>query len=408
MNSLRWVAVPTVFCLVLVFSPLHATNYYYLPQAAAGTIGDLLIMTQVSISNPTGSPSEMAVVFMANSGDPWTVSTSCLEDSALNGSFSELNFTLPANSKYAINANIASGAGVGWIGIESSQNVMVSANYGFYQKASGTAEYDPLWEAAVLPAPSAMELSFAAHVKILGKWEQWDSPDTVFGLNVTTGYAISNPNEVLALVTATLLDEHGTQKDSQTFNIPPHGHHAEFVNERFSANWNEFRGTVRLSSTVPVAALAMRESKRGTKIVYSTLPVEPDAKFKVGVDYDREPNTTLADAQIIQAPVEIFGVVCGNDGSGGSRDYYQIHLNAGQRLEVVVLAGAQGSPLHPVLSIRNSSDVDVGTVQEMFTGAYDQRGTFTAASAGDYFVRVSSIDGTDQRGAFYRLFVRVY
>jgi len=151
----------------------------------------------------------------------------------------------------------------------------------------------------------------------------------------------------------------------------------------------------------------MRESKRNAKIVYSTVPVEPDSKFKVSFDYDREPNSTIAAAQLIEAPVEIYGTASETDDNTVS-DYYKINLTAGQRLEVILIAGVLGSTLHPVVTIRNSGGTSVGTVTNLFDGAYDQHGTYTAASAGSYYIRVATGDGTDLKTSFYRLLVSVH
>jgi len=384
--------------LVLLPVSILARNTFYLPQAATGVAGDLRFVTQISVSNPTDKQADLTIRFLTNAGNNWTVTTSCMEDQELGGTSSGLEIRLPAGRKYAINRSSNAEIQVGWVHIDSTQNLRISAVYGFHQRRAGGAGFEPLWEAAVLPSQSATELSFAAHQML---------SDAVSGVGVRTGYAVSNPNNMDVRVRAKLVNHMGQEEATATFDLPAHGHRSEFTDELFGGSAGFHRGTVYFSCSAPIAGLAMRESKRDPNVVYSTVPVEAESKFKVSVDYDREPNSTQATAQPIEVPIEIYGTASETSDATVS-DFYRLPLTSGQRLEVVLLAGVQGSTLNPVMSIRDSEGGVVGTITNLFQGSEDLHGTFTATANGTYFIRVTSTNGTDLTTSFYRLFVNVY
>jgi len=231
----------------------------------------------------------------------------------------------------------------------------------------------------------------------------------IFGVDVNTGYAIANPNTIAAEVTAGIYNGEGAQLDSLSFTLAPRGHAAKFINELFEEiDLSDFRGVVRLSSTVPIAALAMREAKRLERTVYSTIPVLPDSDDVISVDYDREPNSNVDTAITIQPDSQIYGTVSSAASPGGGPDYYKIQVTAGQRIAVVLLAGSLGSPLFPSLSIRNESNAVLSGGETLFTGARDLKVEHTATTGGVYFICVQTTGISDSRRAFYRLFVRVF
>lgn len=403
MIRIRPFALTVLVSLVLSPASVLAHNSFYLPRAATGVVGDSRFVTQISLSNPTARPSAVTMRFLANPGRSWTVKTTCLEDPALNGDFSTLVFSMPAGRKYAVDMVSTGDIATGWVYIDSGESLRISAVYGFYQPVAGATGFQPLWEAAVLPAASATELAFAAHL---------NPSDLILGVSTNTGYALCNPNSMDVTVKATRVNAMGQTEETQTFILSGYSHRSEFINELFKDFVSgtagiHFRGVVHFSANAPIAGLAMRESRRDNVIVYSTVPVEPESKFKVSLEYDREPNSTVANAQIIKAPVEIHGTAS-QGGDSTVLDNYRIELKDRETVEVTLLAGSLGSTLHPVLSIENSSGIAVGTVANLFDGSNDQHASFWTEYAGTFYIRVMATEGTGLTTSFYRLFVRVH
>jgi hypothetical protein len=213
--------------------------------------------------------------------------------------------------------------------------VAVTATYGFYERLGGTIgkiPSQPLWEAAVLPAPSAQQVKFAAHCR---------QGDMIFGVDVNTGFAIANANTVPVEVTAFVTNENGLLLDTEVFTLPARGHRAQFINELFQGtDLSDVRAMVGFNATCPIAVAAMKEAKRQDRVVYSTTAVTPSSDRLVAIDYDREPNNALDQAPTISAPVQIYGTLCDEDNTDGVYyDFYRVQLTAGQRIEVVLLAG---------------------------------------------------------------------
>ena len=397
-------ALLTLLFAAFVSASAFGYSAYYLPQAAAGVGGDLRFMTQISLFNDSSNASDVLIALKTNEGGPWTVNTSCSENDSLNGSNSALTFVLPGNNKYAISMTLPGDFQVGWVTIFSDLPLSVTATYGFYERVGGLIgkiPSQPLWEAAVLPASSAMELQFAAHSR---------QGDMIYGADVNTGFAVSNTNSVPVQVLVTISTESGSLLGSTSFALPTWGHRAQFINELFNTlDLSDIRAVVRFSATGPIAVAAMREAKRLDQVVYSTVAVEPSSNQASGLDYDREPNNEISEAQGISAPAQIYGTICHEDNQANIKyDYYRIGLEAGQRIEIVILAGSLGSGLDPSLTLRNSSNDLLEAATEISAGTRDRKLTYTAPAAGQYFLRVGDFYGTDTRGAFYRMFVRVF
>jgi hypothetical protein len=400
------------FCAMLSSAAL-GSGTYYIPQAAAGVVGDLRFMTQISIGNRSASGADVFIGFLDNDGDLWTVNTGCTENAGLNGAHHQLSFPLPSNSKYAITVSLPGDVQVGWVAIISTKPLQVSATYGFYHRLPGTGETpsEPLWEAAVLPAPSAMEVSFPAHSR---------RGDMIFGVTANTGFAVANPNGVAVTVTARIRNEDGLLLATKQFILPREGHRAEFINELFTgADLSDVRAVVSFEATAPIALMAMREAKRLDKVVYSSLEVAPLSDQEITLDFDAEPNNDGAHAQIIQAPTQVYGTVCRDDNTADVyHDFYRVQLTAGQTIEILVLAGSLGSPLDPEIALYDEvgSWPPLAFSQPVFvftgagTGANDRRLSYEATVTGPVFISVGAgiVGAEPSPRAFYRMFVNVF
>jgi len=97
--------------------------------------------------------------------------------------------------------------------------------------------------------------------------------------NVRTGIALANPNNETAFVSFYFLDQNGANAGSGSFSIPAKGQLAAFLNEEPFNLGNSFFGTFTFTSTVALAATALRglTNERGDFLI-TTLPVfETDA-----------------------------------------------------------------------------------------------------------------------------------
>jgi hypothetical protein len=94
------------------------------------------------------------------------------------------------------------------------------------------------------------------------------------GGSVNTGLAIANPNSQAASISFYFTNSSGTDLASGTINVPANGHIAKFLNDpSFNAVTN-FQGTFTLSSTVPIAVIALRGfTNERNEFLMSTLPV---------------------------------------------------------------------------------------------------------------------------------------
>ena len=261
--------------------------------------------------------------------------------------------------------------------------------------------WEPLWEAAVLPAPSAMEFSFPAHSR---------QGDMVYGADVNTGFAVGNPNDVPVTVTASIWSDAGLLLATEDFALPAFGHRAQFINELFGGtDLSSVRGVVELKATGPIAVMAMRESKRQDKVVYSTIAVVPSSNRGTGLEFDTEPNNSPDDTWQIRPPTQVYGTICDDDNDSGiNTDFYRVYLMDRPRIEVILLAGSLGSPLNPTLTLEKENGEVVASSEEIFPGSRDRKLTYTASGEEQLFIRIGGAMGSDSHQAFYRMFVRAF
>jgi len=387
------VVLSTLTCFTLLSPSVFALNTYYLPQAMAGAGGDLQFGTQISIRNTANEDGWVYINFYNALGEDWTVPVECLEDDSLAGSDHAVYFSLPAKRKYTIKMSpSATMAGTGWVRIDSVCPLQVSATYGLYrERAAGGNLFHPLWEAAVLPSPSAHQLSFPAHCM---------QSDFISGVRANTAFALANPTYFPATVTAKIYDSADNLVDGKVFVLPAHGHRAQFIDELFTgADLTSFRGTVRFTSDHPIAGLAMKEAT-GDGGVYSTLPIDPESSFQIGMQYEEDNKPPDAVERINRPPSEVYGTV------NLSSDDYLVEMSVGQTIEVILLAGSLGSPLNPSVTLLKDG-ATVATSSEIFTGSRDRRLSYRATTNDFHKIRVEAVGQTAGLTSFYRMFVRV-
>ncbi len=98
---------------------------------------------------------------------------------------------------------------------------------------------------------------------------------------VNTGVAIANPNPQPVTISFSLTDTAGTTTPVSTFPIPANGQTAAFLNQSPFNAGASFEGTLSLTSSLPVSAIALRGfTNERAEFLFTTLPV---------VDLDRAP-----------------------------------------------------------------------------------------------------------------------
>ena len=111
---------------------------------------------------------------------------------------------------------------------------------------------------------------------------------------------------------------------------------------------------------------------------------------------EQDSNRTFAAAQVITPPIAVDGT-----SQAGASDYYRITVAAGQRLAFEVFAARIGSPLDPVMWLRDAAGAELAFADDDASAGADCRIAYTFTAAGDYVLEVR--DNRYQAGHRYRL-----
>jgi len=358
----------------------------YFPQTAVGSAGNLTILTRFTITRAASGNPTVLISFYDNDGHPWTLDVSCAEQPELNGSWSSRSFVFEGRTAATIMVSANTGVAAGWTCISTQTRLTVSSSYvAMEQDPSGGqgAPWKPLWEAGVLPSPSANQFFFAADNKT----------DRVVR---STGLAMSNPGSVDTQVTVKLYDAAGTTLSTKYVQLPSHGHTALFLSQIFAdVNMDNFIGWVELTSRVAITAAALQGSAGAGATVYSAIPVTPnrqDAAYTMV--YDTEENDTFEHRQFFMLPAQIQGSALSSAGaSAADTDYYAIAASSGQMIEVTVLTDAIGSQLEPVVELFDMGMHLLATAAPMSAETDDKTLLYTVTNSANYVVRISSTSG---------------
>jgi len=395
------VAVVVGILSIVLGTPAFAQgSSYHFPQIADGRTGDpnVYYMSEIRFNNVQTSTTIVTLKFFADSGSPWTVDLRSLERPDASGSLSSRTFTLqPLETANFYTA----GTGpllVGWASVQASQSLVTTSSFTMFRV--GTPP-QLLWQAAVLPAPAANLQTCEANVN--------PYRDVFEGIGSDTGFAFANPSDHGATVTVTLLPRWGSPPAGvRTIAIPPGGHAAVFLSQLFETLWwgDRYHGTVRFSSNVAVAIVALKRAYGGSTDIYSTIPVQPEVDLKRDLVWDTEDNSTFNRALPVTPPAEIVGTANYPDDASDA-DFFAINLLAGQTLYAFLLADTLDSPLDGMLTLFDPFQIPVATVDNSFAGLRDPFLVYTIVNTGTYYLRLSAADNEATRGEFYRLFVKI-
>jgi hypothetical protein len=396
-----------ILCLAFGVVPLWAQgSTYYFPQLVNGASGTSFYTSTFSLSNVLSVTNSVTMRFTKSDGTPWTLDFRSADRGDTGCNCSLTTFILQPGETTTFFTGALGPLVVGWAIVQSSSPLDVSETFvlGAWVGSSSFAR----WEAGVLPSPTSTRFSFTANKSV---------SDFLSGVNTNTGLAIANPSGATATVTASLYSRTGTQvsKDAaedaivtKTITLPPNAQTALFIDQIFTDYTfsGAFHGTVRLSSNVNVAVVALRDLISTAGDVYSTLAVNPDSTLGYNIVYDTESNDDFSTAQPITQPVRIIGTHNSpTDTTDG--DFFSIYLQAGQRLFVFVVADMMGSALDDVVSIYNSGQVVVASNDNFAAPLLDPFVSYAAPAAGLYYIRHDSILGTHGRNSHYEMLVRM-
>lgn len=107
-------------------------------------------------------------------------------------------------------------------------------------------------------------------------------------------------------------------------------------------------------------------------------------------------NATRESAQPLTLPIAVDGAT-----QAGTSDFYQFSAKAGQRVSVEVLARRMGSPLDPVIWLRDAAGGELFYADDDPSLGVDCRFQRTIATDGDYVIEIR--DNAYQAGRRYRL-----
>jgi len=371
------------------------SSTYIIPHVVDGSY---IFGTEIWIHNVQPTSTQITMSFIDDNGSMWDIDLRSRE--GLGGHQSTFTFTLQPYQSVFFFTGCIDPLKVGWAQILSMQPVNVSASFTFYNFMPDPPQV--VWSAGILPSPLATQFTFSADVSPV--------EDVIESTKVDMGFAVVNPGDEDAHITATLIPAAGgAAVSTQTIEVPAWCHYSRFLSELFNdVAWGDrWHGIVRLSSNKNIAVTALKHVWNDTSDVYSSLTVQPDSTLRCNILYDREDNDSFADAQKFDHwPVEIVGTV-NSSADGADLDYYSFHLNTGHTVYIFLVADIAGSPLDALFTIYDPSQAAVGGANTSITGLNDPVYSYTAATTGDHYIAVASTGGTHGRESFYRMFVEI-
>jgi hypothetical protein len=402
--------LPALVCMTLGVVPLWAQgSTYYFPQLVNGANGlNNFYESTFSLSNVLPVANTVTMQFTRSDGTAWALDFRSIDRADAQCGCSSTTFILqPGESATFFTGGVGAFA-EGWAKVQSSSPLEVSETFG-YAGISGSTVY-LIYEAGVLPGPPSTKFSFTANKSI---------NDFISGTNSNTGVAIANPSGVTATITATLFDRTGTQVSKQerentivskTITLAPNLQTALYIDQIFTdyTFTGRFHGTVRFSSNVNVALVALRDLTSSAGDVFSTLAVNPDPTLSYNIVYDTEPNGDFTTAQPITAPARVIGTMNSPTDSDDT-DFYSINLQAGQTLFVELVAdpGLVGLIFENVIKFYNPSKTQVAVNSDSGPQTRTPILSYVAPATGTYYISLGVAAGTYGRSSSYEMTVGV-
>jgi hypothetical protein len=221
----------------------------YLAQVGDGPIpGVGALQTTIVATNLSGSTTQGEIQFYSSSGDPLVVS-----NGQSSGSSFPLNIARGGSFSFTTDGQ-SDPVGVGYARLVTNVPVEATAIFGIVSNAGGV-----ITEAGVGSAEGRSTMVGAVLKRVEG--------------NLDSGIALVNTSDEVANAVVELFDTQGrfVATSSAFAGLGAGEHSAAFLSGIFPTVANsDFRGTVRITSNVPMAAVILRT---GNGLVLSSLPV---------------------------------------------------------------------------------------------------------------------------------------
>ena len=379
-----------IFLALVLARGAGAQNLYYLPHVANGNFDTVIFRTTFILVNNSDAGVTATLNLTDDSGSPMTISLGSL------GTGSKFSVNLDGGASGFLQTD---GLGQGVAGaatVTATATISVSAIFTVYD-ANGTYMTD----AGV--GSSKLVTQFVLPVDSTGSF--------------LTGLVLFNPGADASL-SMTLINTDGSQAGNTVQPLKSSNHRAVFLaaaGQLFPAISN-FRGTLLVQSTSPVAALVLRQYQTSTKLSYTSLPVVPSSSTNLALNLAQVANgsygsisfaTSFLIFNISAAPANIslaltqdngspFTVTIPGNGPGtGTNSSFNFTLAAGASIFLKtdgLGAGTSGAAIV-------TSNVPVGA-SAVFT-VLDAKGQFqTEAGVGDAPALTSMTLPVDITGSF--------
>ncbi len=248
----------TVFLLLFLTKGAYAQNQYYLPHIANGNFGSVSYRTTFILFNNSNITVTATINLTDDAGSPLTASIKGFGTGSqfvinLDGGCSGLLQTDGFGPGIVGAATIAATGPIGVSGIFTVYDVN-----GNYLTEAGVGTADPLTQ-FVLPVDST------------GPY--------------LTGLALFNPGADTT-ITMTLFNTDGSQAGNTSRKMKSGSHSAVFLAAagQLFPTLSNFKGTLLVESTSPVAALVLRQYQSSTMLSYTSLPVVSKSSAKLTLD----------------------------------------------------------------------------------------------------------------------------
>jgi hypothetical protein len=197
---------------------------YFPHYVAGGSYRTMLLLKNLEII-----PSVVVANFYDDSGSPKNVIINSVIDSTH-------RIRIPAGGSKVVEV-MGTATNSGWIKLAPEQRI--DASLIFQSSENGKVN-----AAAGVPASSLVQ---EVSISVLNNMNIYE----------TTGFALSNPNEMPIVIMAELFDDLGIKQREAIIRIPALGHLARFAHEIFTQA-NEWTGTMKLSSDFGFTVLPMK------------------------------------------------------------------------------------------------------------------------------------------------------
>jgi hypothetical protein len=236
--TLRQNADPLAYSSLPVYSISSPAKELIFPQVANGQYSDGNFRTAFQFFNFSPATAQVNATFFRDDGSPL---------------MSPYATNLAAGAYARLETDGAGQLNAGAARITSSQPIGVAASFTVRDRSGRWVT-----ETGVAGAPALTQ--FSLPVDLTGDFD--------------TGVAIAGPSSGQAEVRMRLLDVRGFQVGEVAFSLAANRHIARFVSQWF-AGQSGMRGLLTVTSSLPVAAVAMRQ--HGMPYALTTLPVAASA-----------------------------------------------------------------------------------------------------------------------------------